>query len=281
MASGKGGAGKTTVALSLAVAAENGALLLDCDVEEPNAHLYLNPEWEQIQPVQTPVPVCSHEQCIGCGACAELCEFNAVAMVKNRPLVFTELCHSCGGCARVCPSGAMTEKPRKIGEVRTGTAGAVRFSDGIIAVGTPSAPPVIRAVKQASLKVVNSGLTVIDCPPGASCPMVAAVEGADAVLLVAEPTPFGLHDLKVSAEALLAMKIPFAVLINRSDMGDNGVEHWCVDQEIPIAGRIPEIRAVMEKGSSGGLLVDTAPEWLPFFRELPSRMEQLLQKVVA
>ena len=255
VASGKGGTGKTTVsaALALALSAEGPVSFLDCDVEEPNAGIFLSAEKPDEQPVEVSVPAVDAEKCTGCGACASFCRFNALAMVRGKVLVFPELCHGCGGCTLVCPSQAITERGERIGVIRRGMVGSISFADGCLDVGRAMSPPLIRALKKG---IRRSGLTIIDSPPGTSCPMVTAVKGADYVLLVTEPTPFGLHDLKLAVLTMRETEIPFGVIINRSDAGDDRVVRWCDEQNIRILMQIPEDRRVAEAYSRGKTILD-------------------------
>ena len=212
MASGKGGTGKTTVATNLAtVAAASGRAVayLDCDVEEPNGHLFLKPVIERQQPIDKLLPSVAPDRCTFCGRCSQVCRYGAIACVNKQVLVFAELCHSCGGCVLACPADAMREVPKPIGELRFGTAGPMQFIEGRLNVGEAMSPPAIRAVKAASTK---ADLTILDCPPGTSCPVIESIRGSDLVLLVTEPTPFGLHDLKLAVEMVRTLKLPLAVV---------------------------------------------------------------------
>ena len=227
VASGKGGTGKTTVAvnLALAVARESKVQFFDCDAEAPNAHLFLKPQFDHREAVKAACPTVNGTLCTFCGRCAEVCAFNALAVLKDRVLVFPELCHDCGGCARFCPENAIGKKEHDIGFVESGYAGAIEFFQGTLTPGEPFAPPIIRALKR---KMSNDSVVIVDAPPGTSCPVVEAIQGSDYCLLVAEPTPFGLHDLTLAVELVRKLRLRVGVVINRSDVGDNKVEAFCV-----------------------------------------------------
>lgn len=260
IASGKGGTGKTTVAVNLAcVLADKGQTVqyLDCDVEEPNGHIFLKPEITDTEPVGIPVPVMDEEKCTGCRKCAEVCQYHAIAVLK-KPLIFAELCHGCGGCALVCPAGAIREENRTIGVVETGMAERLAFVQGRLNVGEPMAPPLIRAVKE---KAIAGGVAIMDAPPGTSCPVVATVRDTDFVLLVTEPTPFGLNDLRLAVEMIRQLGVPHGIVINRADSGDRRVHDFCVAQAIPILLEIPDDRHVAEAYSRGHMAVRVLTEW--------------------
>jgi len=265
LASGKGGTGKTTLSTALALSARGPVWLLDCDVEEPNCHIFIQPESQRTVPVPVPVPVIDNTKCTGCGACGEICQFNAIVPLGKKTIVFPELCHSCGGCARVCPSGAITEQDIIVGTLEISTRDHVTFVKGQLDVGRAMSGPVIKAVKQFSS---DDHLTIIDCPPGTSCPMIAAVSGADFVLLVTEPTPFGLHDLRLAVETVRTLGLPFGVAINRSDAGDDRVETYCRDEDIAVMLRIPEDRRIAEAYSNGNVLTTAVPEYIPVLQRL-------------
>ncbi len=273
VASGKGGTGKTTVATNLAfVAAELGRSVayVDCDVEEPNGHLFLKPTLEQRRPVRLLVPQIQMESCDGCGRCAQACQYSALVWLGDKPLVFPELCHSCGGCALACPQRAIREVPREVGIVETGHAGHVQFVHGLLNVGEAKSPPVIRAVRAAVPKV---GWQIIDAPPGTSCPVVAAVRGCDFALLVTEPTPFGLHDLKLAVATLRQLGLPLAVVINRADVGDDRVATYCAAEAIPILLTLRDDRRIAEAYSRGELMVTAVPETRSALRALWEQIE--------
>ena len=274
IASGKGGTGKTTVAVHLAAAlAARGRAVqyLDCDVEEPNGHLFLKPAIEASESVGIPVPTVDAALCIACGKCAEVCEFNAIAMLK-KPLVFPELCHGCGACALVCPVGAIRETPRAIGVAETGRAGAIAFAQGRLNVGEPMSPPLIRAVKA---RRNPDAVALFDAPPGTSCPVVATVRGADFVVLVTEPTPFGLHDLQLAVDTLRPLGRPLAVVVNRAD-DDRRVQDYCQAEHLPILAELPDDRRVAETYARGELLFDRLPDWRDRFETLWTRIEERL-----
>lgn len=274
IASGKGGTGKTTVAVHLAacLAAQGRAVqYLDCDVEEPNGHLFLKPKMERSESVGIPVPVVDAAQCTSCGKCAEVCEFNAIAMLK-KPLVFPELCHGCGACALVCPVGAIRETSRAIGVVETGRTGTIGFAQGRLNVGEPMAPPLIRAVKA---RRNPDAIALFDSPPGTSCPVVATVRDADLVVLVTEPTPFGLHDLSLAVATLRPLGRPLGVVVNRAD-DDRRVQDYCQAENLPVLAELPDDRRVAETYARGELVFDRLPEWRDRFDALWSRIEECL-----
>ncbi len=248
VASGKGGTGKTTVATNLALSLNKGIQFLDCDVEEPNAHIFLKPRIKETYPITIPVPQVDLSKCNFCGRCAQVCAYNAIAVIKSKVLVFPELCHGCGACSYLCPQGAIREIGREIGAVETGDSGAIEFIHGRLNIAEAMSPPLIRAVKE---RIDTSKIVVIDAPPGTSCPVIESVKNSNFCLLVTEPTPFGLHDLKLAVQTFEKLKIPCACVINRSDLGDRGVDDYCRKENIPVPMRIPfkkEIAAAYSKG---------------------------------
>jgi len=268
VASGKGGTGKTTIAVNLALSLDC-IQLLDCDVEEPNAHIFLKPKIVDTQTISIPVPKVDETKCNYCGVCAKVCAYNAIAVIKDNILIFKELCHGCGGCSLLCPQGAISETNKEIGVVELGEGNGVQFGHGRLNIGEAMSPPLIRAVKQN----INSIRTcIIDAPPGTSCPVIVAVKGTDFCLLVTEPTPFGLNDLELAVEAIRLMKIPFGVVINRADIGDEGVRQYCSRENIPILMEIPMDRKIAEAYSIGVPMVEKMPEWREKFRRLYERV---------
>jgi MinD superfamily P-loop ATPase len=274
VASGKGGTGKTTVAVNLARSVGMPVQLLDCDVEEPNAHLFLKSEPLDSSAVSIPVPRVDEALCDGCGECADVCQFNAIAVPAGRPMLFPELCHGCGGCTLVCPARAITEMPRRIGVIETSQSENVELVQGRLDVGVPTAPPLIR---QVIARARADRLVIIDAPPGTSCPVIAAVRKADYVVLVADPTPFGLHDLKLTVDMMREVNRPFGVLINRAGAGDDRVHRFCADEGIDVLLEIPDDRRVAEGYSRGQLVVDVLPEYRDLFGQLLSKIASLRQ----
>lgn len=265
VASGKGGTGKTTFSVGLAQAYNGLVAYLDCDVEEPNGAIFLKPEEKYEEDVTVSVPEVNKDHCNACGKCSELCQFNAIITLGGKAMVFPEMCHSCGGCQAICPTGAISEKHNKIGSIKAGVSGEIKVFEGVLDIGHAMAPPVIRAVKK---NISKEDLSIIDCPPGTSCPLLSAVKGVDYVILVTEPTPFGLHDLKLSVETMRELKLPFGVVINRSDSGDDRVVEYCHDDNIPLLMQIPESRVVAEAYSRGESIVSADPTLKLKFREL-------------
>ena len=274
IASGKGGTGKTTVAINLALALSDSQSLkfLDCDVEEPNAHFFLKPKFSQKIPVSIPIPEINEKKCDFCGKCAEICEYNALAVLKDTVLVFAELCHGCGGCTLLCPKKAITEKNRPIGIMEIGSTGKINFIHGKLNIGEVMSPPLIREVKK---QIKPSETVIIDAPPGTSCPVIETVKGSDFSLLVTEPTPFGLNDLKLTVETLKQMKMPHGVVLNRAGLGDNKVKNYCSRKNIPILMEIPMDRKIAEAYSEGKSIIETMPEYKQKFLTLYKKIINL------
>jgi len=273
VASGKGGTGKTTVAVALALASREPVVYADCDVEEPNGSIFLKPEVNRVDKVLVEVPEIDESKCNACGDCARFCQFNALVSFNTPPLVFPDLCHSCGGCELVCSTGAISWRKVPVGEVSFGTShnGRISVIQGKLDVGGSLAPPVIRQVKNC---LTDDVFTVVDSPPGTSCPVIESLGEADYVLLVTEPTPFGLHDLKLAVETVRKLGTPFSVVINRFDEGDSGVEDYCAAEKIHIMVKIPHRREMAEAYSRGGNLFNAIPEMLDVFRSIPERIER-------
>jgi MinD superfamily P-loop ATPase len=271
VASGKGGTGKTLVATSLALSLDISVQFLDCDVEEPNAHIFLKPTLDRNETVCIPIPEVDEAECTFCGKCAEVCAFNAIAVIKDKVLVFPELCHGCGACSYLCPEDAISEAGKEIGVVEAGRAGKIDFVQGKLNVGEPMAPPLIRRVKE---KIEPDRTIIIDVPPGTSCPVVEAVGGSDFCLLVTEPTPFGLNDLTLAVEVIRKLGIPCGVVINRSGIGDDETEKYCCSEGIPILLNIPLDVEIAHLYSKGIPLVQGMPEWRGAFSSLFSDIER-------
>ncbi|NMB10824.1 MAG: P-loop NTPase [Firmicutes bacterium] len=270
IASGKGGTGKTTIAVNLALSLKEKlpVVLLDCDVEEPNAHLFLQPTFGQSQRVMTTIPEIDEDKCNGCGKCSKFCAFNAIAVVNHKPLTFPELCHSCGGCALVCPTRAITEVQREIGLVETGVGCGIDTTKGELAIGSPLAPMVVEAVRETAPKDHTEKAVIIDASPGTSCAVVAAAENTDFCLLVTEPTPFGLNDLTLAVELAQKLGLPHGVVINRAGLGDRKVYDYCHQTGIPILMEIPFQTQYAACYARGGRLVEEFPDLKARFLQL-------------
>lgn len=278
VASGKGGTGKTTVATSLALSLSNPdreVSFLDCDVEAPNAHIFLKPEFEQTQNVERLIPQVDPEKCTGCGRCAEVCQFHAIIVLGSKTLVFPELCHGCGSCTLECPEKAICEAPEKLGILEAGsTPQGIQFARGLLDVGEPMAVPVIHQLKKWRPPQAAE-IAIWDSPPGTSCPVVESIRGADFLLLVTEPTPFGLHDLRLAAQLGAELEIPTGVVINREGLGDTQVEEFCQQNEIPILMRIPLERIIGAGIARGKPLIEIQPAYQVRFQEMFAQIEAL------
>lgn len=264
--SGKGGTGKTLVSVNLAELAGE-ALYLDCDVEEPNGYLFFKPQQLETQAVTVKIPVVDQEKCTGCRECVDFCQFNALAHIKDRLIVFEEICHSCGGCVLVCPEKAFTEKDKEIGRIERGISGHVQVHTGILNPGEESGTPIINCLLGDS-DDHSDLLTVIDCPPGTSCIVMDTVAGADYCVLVAEPTIFGAHNLAMVHELVTLMGKPFGVVLNKIQEGDNPSEQFCVDKEIPVLGRIPFDQKLGLLNSNGAIAVREDEAYRRIFSDL-------------
>jgi MinD superfamily P-loop ATPase len=273
IASGKGGTGKTTVATNLAASVKGPVQLLDCDVEEPNAHLFLNPTIESRQTIFTPVPKIDQDKCDGCKKCMDICRFRAITVIGDMVLTFPELCHGCGGCMAVCPQRAISETGRELGVLENGSVNGIAFAHGRIRVGEAMAPPLIRRVRECTW---TDGVTIVDAPPGTSCPVIAAMKNTDFVLLVTEPTPFGLHDLKLAVGAVHTLNLPMGLVINRANMGDENVREYAQTEGIPILMEIPFERQIAESYSRGELFSIALPQWRNRFRNLLTTITTLI-----
>ncbi len=262
IASGKGGTGKSTLAVNMAAAlstSNSNVRLLDCDVEEPNDHLFVRPDYTSEHEVSAPKPVFDHTKCTACGKCAEKCGYNAIAVVKGNLLFFNELCHSCGMCSLVCPEGAINETSYHIGTVHTRIPGEpFDFVSGELKVGEALAPNVVRSVKK-HCHLNYDYVNIIDAAPGTACPVVEAVQGSDVVILVTEPTPFGLNDLKFAAGLVLSLGIPTGIVVNRSDGSDTIIREYAESAGIPIIGTIPFRKEYAQAYSRGEIIGDSYP----------------------
>ncbi|MCK4422027.1 ATP-binding protein [candidate division WOR-3 bacterium] len=275
IASGKGGTGKTTVATNLSISIDGGVQFLDCDVEEPDAHIFLKPQIKKTRVVSIPVPEIDESKCDFCGRCAEICAYNALAVLSDKVLIFPNLCHGCGGCSLLCPRKAIREVDKRIGLVEMDSGGKLQFVQGRLDIGEMMSPPLIRAVKES---IDPTRTVIIDAPPGTSCPVIEAVKGSDFCLLVTEPTPFGLNDLVLAVEVLRKLTIPFGVVINRADIGDNKIESYCKENKIPILMKIPFDREIAFLYSQGIPIVQRKKEYAEIFLTMFSLVKELSKR---
>ncbi|MFO7680916.1 MAG: ATP-binding protein [Chloroflexota bacterium] len=277
VASGKGGTGKTTVATALAQAlarTDFSVSCLDCDVEAPNAHLFIHPQLNERQDVEMLIPQVDASVCTGCGKCAAVCQFHAIVVLGGQTLIFPELCHGCGSCALVCPENAITEVPRTLGVLEGGLSPeGINFGRGLLNVGEPMAVPVITQLKKWRNEAAD--VVIVDAPPGASCPVVESIRGADFVLLVTEPTPFGLHDLRQAYELTRELDVPAGLIINRDGIGNADVDAYCQEVGLPILLRIPLERVIGEGIAQGKSLLDIHPEYEADFQALHGQIANL------
>lgn len=277
IASGKGGTGKTTVSVNLALALDN-TQLIDCDVEEPNAHIFLKPEITATETVTVPVPAIDLSKCSYCGTCAEVCVYRAINIFTsissgNEVLLLPHLCHNCGACSILCPQQAITEQQKSIGTIETGRAGCVDYASGKLDIGEPKSPPLIKQLKK---KINREKTVILDCPPGTSCPMMTAVKGSDFCLLVTEPTPFGLHDLNLAVETVKKLGIRFGVFVNRAT-DSRLIEDYCSKSGAPFLGGIPFDREIARLYSEGDMFLKAKPQYRSVFHDLVGKITKLTE----
>ncbi len=265
IASGKGGTGKTTVAVNLALSLDKDLLFLDCDVEEPNANIFLKTRLYETEYVTMDIPRVDESRCDYCGRCAEFCEYNALAVLSSKVMVFPELCHSCGGCKLVCPRDAIRWEERVTGRVEHGVKDNIDFYQGVLNIGESQATPIIRYLKN---KISNGRDVIIDSPPGTSCPVIESINESNYCILVTEPTPFGLHDLKLAVDLVRHLSIPFGVIINRYGIGDKRVDLYCQTERIPVLERIPHDEEIAKLYSNGKPFVEELGEWRDRFQRI-------------
>jgi MinD superfamily P-loop ATPase len=277
VASGKGGTGKTLVATSLALSLKDDytVQLLDCDVEEPNDHIFLKPVITDQENVCLPVPKVDEGKCTFCGKCAEVCVYNAIAVLPKNVLVFPHLCHGCGACTYLCPEKVITEEGQAIGTVESGQAEGIFFVQGRLNIGEAMPVPVIRKVKEY---ISHDSVSIIDCPPGTSCPVVASVKDSDFCLLVTEPTPFGLNDLILAFETVKMLEVPCGIIVNRAGANDDKLEEFCQKERIPVLMTIPLSMEIAHLYSRGITLARGIPQWrenfIGLFKHVQERVDE-------
>ncbi len=286
VASGKGGTGKTTVAVNLAFTLRENVQIVDCDVEEPNSGIFIAPKITRIIPVNVLVPQVDKSKCTFCGRCSEVCQYHAIVVfppkktetrtVKGKVLIFPNLCHSCGGCKLFCPNNAIKEIERQVGEVSLGSFDSIQFAQGRLNLNEVASPAVIRKVKQY---IDSSKTVIIDAPPGTSCPVIEAVKDSDFCILASEPTPFGLNDLVLAVEVLRKLKIPFGVVINRYGLGDGRLEDYCAKENIPVLMKLPYDKKIAEVYSQGKVVVERIPEYKNVFFSCYRKIKELLGEI--
>lgn len=271
VASGKGGTGKTSVAVALALSLMEPVQLLDCDVEAPNGHIFLKPQWEKKETVYAEIPRVEESQCTYCRSCSDLCQFKAILVLGKTILTFPEMCHACGGCFLVCEPRALRPDRKELGVIEEGRSGAIHFVHGRLKVGEPMSPPLIREVKK---RIHPGKWNILDAPPGTSCPVIQTVKGSDYTLLVTEPTPFGLFDLKLAVAALEELNIPYGVILNRADVGTDDTRDYLKSKGIPLLMEIPFKRRIAEGYAQGQTLIDIQPEWKKAFSDLAEKIRK-------
>ena len=278
IASGKGGTGKTTVASNLAyIVSQKGTSVkyLDCDVEEPNGHLFLNPEIEEQRNVGIPVPEVDESKCTACGLCSKICQFKSIAALADKILIFPELCHGCGGCKEVCPEDAISEISRAVGVVEAGKSSRIAFVHGKLRIGEAMSPPLIREVKK---EIDTDMINIIDVPPGTSCPVITAIKDTDFVLLVTEPTPFGLNDLGLALDMVNELKLPHGIVVNRHEDDNLRARMFCKERNVPVLAEIPDDRRVAEAYSTGKLASKEVPGFYDCFLNLWEEIQKHSKK---
>ena len=276
VASGKGGTGKTTLSVNLAafLAESEATTLVDLDVEEPNASLFFAGEPNSVEKAQRAVPVWQRAGCTLCGLCQEVCHFNAVLKMGDRIMVFPELCHGCYACSELCPAETLPMHPREIGEISFRTADGLEIIEGRLSIGEEQAVPLIqRTIEAVEQRASKAGIRILDSPPGTSCPVIEVIRRADFIILITEPTPFGLHDFSLAVETVRKLEVEFGAVINRVGLGDNKLEEYCRREKIPVLARIADSRRVAELYTRGELLYPAIEEYRSSLEDIVAAIE--------
>ena len=283
VASGKGGTGKTTVTASLVAVWDEPVMAVDLDVEAPNLHLFLTPDFVDEETVGIEIPVVDTSRCTLCGICSDFCQFKAIALMGEMVLTFPEMCHGCGGCIELCPENALSKGSRDLGTIRNGRAGDSAFMMGSLRIGEAMSPPLMREVKKrvAARVEQNPCDVIIDAPPGVSCPAIAAVMDSDLILLIAEPTPFGFYDFKLAIEAFAPIGKPMAVVINRAGTGNDALKDFCREKNLPVVAEIPWARDIAEGYSQGRIIASLNDALETTFLNLREKLQQYRTSRVA
>lgn len=274
--SGKGGTGKTLVSVNLAAVAEK-SIYIDCDVEEPNGHLFFKPENVREEEVSVKIPVVDEELCNGCRRCVDFCQFNALSYVKDKLIIFEDICHSCGGCALLCPEKALAEKEKVIGKIQKGISDNVYVNTGILNTGEVSGIPIISKLLNDNKGVFDIPI-FIDCPPGSACVVMDSIKDADYCILVAEPTLFGVHNLNMVYELVQIFKKPFGVVLNKCLDGENPAEKFCLERNIKILGRIPFDNELGILNSNAKIVVRESEKYRTMFSSLLEAVTKEVQR---
>lgn len=275
IASGKGGTGKTTVSTALALSITEDLIFVDADVEEPNARIFIRPDISGTKPAYVLIPEVDHKKCIACGRCQEVCQFNAVVLMGDRVMVFDNLCHSCGGCKHFCPVNAITEVKKEIGIIETGQKDNIFFIDGRLNIGQAVSPPLIKQLKKS---IPQDKTVIIDAPPGTSCPVIEAISDSDYCILVTEPTPFGLNDLKLAHETVKKLNIPSGLIINRADKNSALIDNYCQKENLEVIMRIPFDKKIARNYARGVPLSEVSCKYKKEFKKLFISIKGKLKK---
>ncbi len=272
VASGKGGTGKTTIAVNLALSIKN-SMLIDCDVEGPNSHIFFKEPMVKLKDVSIPAPKFDLDTCTLCGKCVDFCQYNAISIVGEKLLFFDELCHGCGGCKIICPVDAITEVEHYVGVIEKGGTGDLPVYHGMLNIGEPFGVPIINELKQFA---DDKKTTIFDSPPGTACPAVETMRDVDFCILVTEPTPFGLHDLTLTVDVIREIGTPYGVVVNRDGIGDDRVDRYCEKENIPLLAKIPNDLEIARLYSSGVPMVKGLPEYRKLFEEMFDRIKEMI-----